>query len=113
MLDIELGPREPIPPAFAKQVRYYDAFGEMVELIDTTAIWEARERSHGDAPAFMDRWAKANYPAEAVAYAGCCFWPCEAKWVITSRHNRVQERLAVDAAQARRFARMMQGRDRL
>lgn len=112
MLDVDLGPGEPIPPAFAKQVRYVDSFGEILKVRDVTKIFEARERDFGDGLAYLDRWAKANYPAEAASYQQLVFWPCEGKWVITTRHHRVQEHLALDA-RARRFARMMQGRDRL
>lgn len=110
----------PSPAPWAKQVRYVDAFGGIVAIHDVTDISERAIASGRSGPMATHRWAKANYPDGATSYAECCFWPCDEKWVVTSRHNRLQEQLAVAAhlssaeeAEARRFARMMQGKDRL
>ncbi|MFN4231367.1 hypothetical protein [Parvibaculum sp.] len=107
-------------PAYAKQIRYVDAFGEVLGVHDVTELFEGRMRIDGDGLNFLHQWALANYPDDAVSYEQFVFWPCDNKWVLTTRHNRVQEHLALaakrspeEAARARRFARMMQGRDRL
>ena len=110
----------PAPAPWAKHVRYLDAFGGLVAVHDVTDISERAIASGRSGPMATHRWAKANYPDDATSYAEYCFWPCDEKWVVTTRHNRLQEQLAVaarrdpeEAEQARRFARMMQGRDKL
>jgi hypothetical protein len=113
MLAIDIQPGAPTPPAFAKQVRYLDGLGDIVEIHDVTEMFENAVAAGRCGLAQLDRWAKLNYPHAACSFEQLVFWPSEGKWVIATRHNRVQERLAVDAAQARRFERMDRGRDRL
>lgn len=120
MLTLDIAPGGPVPPAFAKQIRYLDAFGDVLEVRDVTEIFSRAESAGKNGLTVLDRFAKAHYPDAACSYEQLVFWPSECKWVIATKHNRVQERLALaekrspeEAARARRFARMMQGRDRL
>ncbi|MFA7638019.1 MAG: hypothetical protein WCY02_01790 [Parvibaculum sp.] len=122
MLAIDIQPGAPTPPAFAKQLRYIDGWGDVLEVHDLTEMFDraARAVDPAHALAALDRWAKSHYPPDAASFEQLVFWPAEGKWVVTTRHDRVQERLALaerkspeEAARARRFARMMQGRDRL
>lgn len=101
-------------PHLAKQIRYVSGYGEIVAIHDVTEIFEANLRKTGDGMGFLHEWALANYPDAATSYELQIFEGGEERWEIATRHNRVQEKLAVDAAEAarkRRYARMMQGRD--
>tara|TARA_R110002074_G_scaffold67298_1_gene158521 strand:- start:9624 stop:9926 length:303 start_codon:yes stop_codon:yes gene_type:complete len=97
------------PKNFATQIRYLDGYGDIVRLIGEDVTADALS-----CPMKLDRYAKAHYPHDAMAYEIFCWWPNEGeagRWVCTTRHNRFQE-LAAVAALKHKFRKLDRGADR-
>ncbi|MBX3487867.1 hypothetical protein [Parvibaculum sp.] len=120
MLTIDELPGQVAPietPPFQKQIRFIDRYGKILLVEDVTDIFEATERRGKCGWAEVHRNSISLYPDETETIETLVFWPCEQKFVITSKFNvahmrRVREaKPEHDAVLERRWAAMARGRD--